>query len=349
VHVPDLFTVETFETVLQMTSGVEGMLPPERDFSDIVRALFPPGSVTGAPKVRAVEIITELEDGPRGVYTGAIGYLKPYRGCLFNVAIRTLHLSGGRGEIGIGSGIVQDSRSRLEYEECLLKLKFLTEPPAEDFELIETLRFDWSSGFVLLRQHLDRLEQSALRLGFPLSRRKISDALYEHAARLSGPSHRVRLTLSKMGEIAITSTPLPRPSGNEMTFAIAPDRIDPNNLFLYHKTTNRRFYDETRRNLNAATGCDEVVFLNIYGELTEGSFTNLFLEINGEILTPALSCGLLPGTLRQDLIERGQAREAILTLDDLSRASAIWLGTSVRGLLRAKLVGSFAPQGSVAT
>ena len=131
----------------------------------------------------------------------------------------------------------------------------------------------------------------------------------------------------------MTSTLVAPLSQGGFTFAIAPYRIDPNNLFLYHKTTNRRFYDDARKELNRSTGCDEVLFLNSLGELTEGSFTNLFVELDGKMLTPALSCGLLPGTLRQELIEQGQAREAILTLDDLSRASAIWLGNSVRGLV----------------
>lgn len=350
VRVPDLFTVETFETVLQMTSGVEGALSPDCDFSRIIRALFPPGSVTGAPKLRAVEIIRELESEPRGVYTGAIGFLSPHGGCHFNVAIRTLYIGrDGKGEAGIGSGIVQDSRARSEYEECLLKLKFLTDPPAEEFELIETLRFDWSSGYILLQRHLDRLEQSASRLGFRCPRAEIVCALYEHAARLSGPSHRVRMTLSREGRISIGSTALPPPPPRGFTFAIAPNRVDPSNLFLYHKTTNRRMYDDTRKALNAVTGCDEVLFLNTLGELTEGSFTNLFLEINGEMLTPAVSCGLLSGTLRQDLIEQGQVREAVLTLDDLARASGVWLGNSVRGLVRARQIEAAEAEQTTAT
>ena len=341
VRVPDLFTVEAFETVLQMTSGVEAQLSGKNSFPDLLRAIYPPGSITGAPKVRAIEIIEELEDEPRGVYTGAIGFLRPHAGGVFNVAIRTLHIDGkGRGEIGIGSGLVQDSHAESEYEECLLKLKFLTEPPIPEFELIETLRFDSGKGYALLERHLSRLKRSAMRFNYSCDETSIAKILEDYAAALDGGNHRVRLTLSREGATTVTSTPLPPPSKRAMTFAIASQRMDPNNLYLYHKTTNRRFYDDARVELNKATGCDEAVFLNNRGELTEGSFTNLFLELGGKILTPAADCGLLPGTLREELIERGEVSEAVLRLADLERASAVWLGNSVRELVPAQFIAA---------
>jgi para-aminobenzoate synthetase/4-amino-4-deoxychorismate lyase len=340
VEVTDLYTVETFDTVHQMTSGVRAQLPPGMNISGILHALFPPGSVTGAPKVRALEIIRELEETPRGVYTGAIGVLSPHRGSLFNVAIRTLHVGrDGAGEIGIGSGVVQDSEAQSEYDECLLKLKFMTGSGNHaDFELIETLLFD-GQGYVLLSEHIRRLHQSAQYFAFKLDRSGVMQALAKRAAGLAPGSHRVRLTVKRTGEATITSNPIAAPLAH-FSFVLAEDATDPDNVFLYHKTTNRRFYEETRVRLSKLAGCDEVVFRNNRGELTEGSFTNLFIRQGEEsqLLTPAVSCGLLPGTLRQAMIERGEAREARLTADDLANASAIWLGNSVRGLIPAKQI-----------
>jgi para-aminobenzoate synthetase/4-amino-4-deoxychorismate lyase len=322
-----------------MTSGVEARLPEDVDFKRLMQALYPPGSVTGAPKVRAVEIIRELESEPRGVYTGSTGMLKPGGGCRFNVAIRTLRIArDGRMEIGIGSGVVQDSRAQSEYDECLLKMRFLTDPMLE-FDLIETLRFDRDGGYVLLDHHLARLAASARRLGFAFERAAVAAALDHHAASLTSPHTRVRLTLSRSGCTHITGQPIDLPrKGATIRVALAQTRLDPANLFLYHKTTYRGFYDDERVRLAAATGCDEVIFLNTRGELTEGSFTNLFVEMRGAMLTPPLTSGLLAGTLRQQLLAEGRAREAVLTLRDLRGADAVWLGNSVRGLLRAEFV-----------
>lgn len=344
VTVPDLYTVEPYDTVLQMTSGVEARLPEAVDFKRLMQALYPPGSVTGAPKVRAVEIIRELESEPRGVYTGAIGMLEPGDGCRFNVAIRTLRIArDGRMEIGIGSGVVQDSRAQSEYDECLLKMRFLTDPVLE-FDLIETLRFDRQGGYVLLDHHLARLEASARRLGFAFERAAVGAALNQHAASLTSPHARVRLNLSRSGRTHITSKPIELPAqGATIRVALAQTRLDPSNLFLYHKTTHRAFYDDERVRLAAITGCDEVVFLNTRGELTEGSFMNLFVEMRGAMLTPPITSGLLAGTLRQQMLADGSAREAVLTLQDLRRADTVWLGNSVRGLLRAEFVESLPP------
>jgi para-aminobenzoate synthetase/4-amino-4-deoxychorismate lyase len=347
VHVSDLFTVETFQTVLQMTSGVHATLREDTDFRTLTHAIYPPGSITGAPKVRAMEIISELEDEPRGVYTGALGLIQPGGDCVFNVAIRTLVLDGqGRGEIGIGSGIVQDSLPQSEYEECLLKMRFLTDPPA-DFQLVETFRWDRDGGYALLERHLARLAASAAHFLFTCDIAAVREALDTYAAGLDGSCHRVRLTLAEDGAIAITSTPLALPPAiPSMRYAIAQTRMQTDNVFLYHKTTRRAFLDGERERLAKELNCQEVVFLNERGELTEGSFTNIFLETAAGMLTPALTCGLLAGTLRQDLIETGRAREAVLHLEDLTSASAVWLGNSVRGLMRAEAVDAFIVEAS---
>jgi para-aminobenzoate synthetase/4-amino-4-deoxychorismate lyase len=340
VEVTDLFTVETYRTVHQMTSGITAELRPDIGLKELFRALFPCGSVTGAPKVRAMEIIGELEALPRGVYTGAIGHLAPNGDAQFNVSIRTLFLAGGKGEMGIGSGIVSDSKVDAEFEECLLKAHFLTkiEPP---FQMIETLRWESGTGFYLLERHLSRLQSSAAHFAYPYDRDEVVGALEAGVRELTGGVHLVRLLLAEDGALTVTSTPIELPSKDTVwTFAISDQRMDDKDPLFFHKTTRREFFDRELERQKALTGCDEVIFLNKRGELTEGTRTNLFVELAGRLFTPALACGLLPGTLREELLDlpRAAASEAVLTADDLSAADRIYLGNSVRGLVRARPV-----------
>ncbi len=340
VEVTDLFTVETYRSVHQMTSGISAELRSDMGLEDMLRALFPCGSVTGAPKVRAMEIIKELEAHPRGVYTGAIGHIAPSGDAQFNVAIRTVVLGANGGEMGIGSGIVADSKADSEFEECLLKAQFLTEADAP-FELIETLRFEQGKGFHLLERHLARLQSSAHHFGYPFSREKVVAALDAEAARVTSHVALVRLLLAEDGTITVTSTAIELPTkGTVWRFVISDQRLDEKDPFFYHKTTRRQFYDREMERQKALTGCDEVVFLNKKGELTEGTRANLFIEIDGRLFTPALTCGLLPGTLREELLDlpRAAASEAVLTPQDLLTADRIYLGNSVRGLVRAELL-----------
>ncbi len=340
VEVTDLFTVETYRSVHQMTSGITAELRSDMGLRDMLRALFPCGSVTGAPKVRAMEIIRELEAAPRGVYTGAIGHIAPTGNAQFNVAIRTVVLSGDRGEMGIGSGIVADSKADSEFDECLLKALFLTklDPP---FELIETLRFERARGFHLLERHLVRLQASAAHFAYPFSREAVLAALDAEADRIEAPVAMMRLLLAEDGAITVTSTPITLPTKDTVwRFAISDQRLNEKDPFFYHKTTRRQFYEREMERHKALTGCDEVVFLNSKGELTEGTRTNLFIEIDGRLFTPALACGLLPGTLREELLDlpRAAASEAVLTPQDLIDADRIYLGNSVRGLIPAELI-----------
>jgi para-aminobenzoate synthetase/4-amino-4-deoxychorismate lyase len=340
VEVTDLFTVETYRSVHQMTSGISAELRSDMGLKDMLRALFPCGSVTGAPKVRAMEIIRELEADPRGVYTGAIGHIAPSGDAQFNVAIRTVVLDAQGSEMGIGSGIVADSKADAEFEECLLKAQFLIRPDAP-FSLIETIRYERGVGLHLLERHLARLQSSAAHFGYPFSREKTLAALDEEAARVEAPVAMVRLLLAEDGAITVTSTPIELPTkGTVWRFVISDQRLDEKDPFFYHKTTRRQFYDREMERQKALTGCDEVVFLNKKGELTEGTRTNLFIEIDGRLFTPALTCGLLPGTLREELLDlpRAAASEAILTPQDLLDADRIYLGNSVRGLIRAELL-----------
>src|SRR6476659_9831303 len=285
VEVTDQFTVETYRTVHQMTSGITAELRADMGLKDMLRALFPCGSVTGAPKVRAMEIIRELEAYPRGVYTGAIGHIAPNGDSQFNVAIRTVVLSGESGEMGIGGGIVSDSKEESEFEECLLKAQFLTKPDAP-FELIETLRFERTRGFHLLERHLARLQSSAHHFGYPFSREKVMAALDAEAARVTSAVALVRLLLAEDGSIALTSTAIELPTRDMVwRFVISDQRVDEKDAFFYHKTTRRQFFDREMERQKALTGCDEVVFLNKKGELTEGTRTNLFIELDGRLFT----------------------------------------------------------------
>ena len=342
VEVTDLFTVETYRTVHQMTSGITAELRADMGLKDMLKALFPCGSVTGAPKVRAMEIIRELEAYPRGVYTGAIGHIAPNGDSQFNVAIRTLYIDAdGTGELGIGSGVVSDSKADAEFEECLLKAHFLTKADAP-FELIETIRWERGLGFHLLERHLVRLQSSAAHFGYPYERGKVLGALSAQVEKLDSDVHMVRLLLAEDGTITLTSSTIELPSRDTVwRFVISDSRVDEKDALFFHKTTRRQFYDREMERQKAATGCDEVVFLNKKGELTEGTRTNLFLELDGRLFTPALTCGLLPGTLREELIDlpRAAASEAVLTLADLARADRIYLGNSVRGLVRAEPLG----------
>jgi para-aminobenzoate synthetase/4-amino-4-deoxychorismate lyase len=334
VKVEKLFSIETYRSLHQMTSTIAADLKPGLKLGEILRALFPCGSVTGAPKIRAMQIINEVENGPRGLYTGSIGHVAPGGDFSFNVAIRTAVVgANGKGEIGIGGGIVADSKKEAEYNECLLKLDFFrqaVEPPG----LIETML--WAEDeFWLLPRHLKRLEASAAHFGYHFECEKVMAALEQAVAGKCGPL-RVRLVLSPGGGISAGAVPLP--PIKRFRFMLADDRMDSGDPLLRHKTTRRAIYDKPREEAQKFHGADEVIFRNERGELTEGSFTNLFIEKNGELLTPALSCGLLPGTLREQLLQRGEAREAVLTLRDLETADKIFLGNSVRGLIRAERV-----------
>lgn len=345
VEVSKLYDVETYPTLHQMTSSISSRLRSDVSVSDIIKNIFPCGSVTGAPKLRAMEIIHELEEGPRGIYTGAIGYIAPNKQARFNVAIRTVNLTKTSGEIGIGSGLVADSDGKEEYSECLLKMRFMQDPPPR-FELLETLKWDNMEGYALLDFHLERLEKSARYFGIPFKKSEIEKDLSQLTGEFKDTPRRVRLLLNRHGEITLSHTPLPTIDEQEpWTFVISNKPTNSKEPFFYHKTTHRRFYDTERELQKSRTSCDEVIFLNERGEITEGSFTNIFVRQAGRLLTPARSCGLLDGTLRRALLERTEdpAIEAILTIEDLLSAQAIYLGNSVRGLIPAKLLPALSP------
>jgi len=337
IEVDQLCSVEPYDTLFQMTSTVRGRLREGTGPVQILRALFPSGSVTGAPKIRTMEIIAGLEKGERGPYCGAVGFVAPGGDAVFNVPIRTVVLQGGRGVMGIGSGIVADSDAEAEYEECLLKGRFLTRPrPA--MRLIETLRWQEERGFALLEDHLARLFATALHFNFAFPLAKIRRALEDAAAGFSGGrKRRVRLLLSRDGEFEVSSSPLhPPPSAPRVRLSkVQMNSADPH---LYHKTTRREVYDWELESTRKA-GFFEVLFTNERGELTEGAFTNLFLQRNGRLITPPISCGLLDGVLRHHLLrEKGEAfTEEVLAPGDLEGAERLFVGNSVRGLVEVRM------------
>ncbi|CAK8716957.1 Para-aminobenzoate synthetase [Candidatus Electrothrix laxa] len=365
-----LFDVEIYESLLQMTSTIDGVLAQHKQqdsqnpkatstsslsFRQLIEALFPCGSVTGAPKIRTMEIIRELEQQPRGVYCGAIGYTGPEQSC-FNVPIRTVELNKGQGRMGIGSGIVMDSVAESEWEECLLKSHFLTKSKA-DFQLIETLLWHSENGYFLLNYHLERLEDSARYFHFCHDHEKVQECLKKTAAKLSadiknkedknkeeGLQSRVRLLLHRDGHLEISSVPLPKPelsdpvSEKPAEVIFSQEQVDASDPHRFHKTTRRGLYT---REFQRATeqGCYDILFTNTAGEITEGAITNIFLRLkkNAFLLTPPVNCGLLAGTYRRMLLEQGKAIEQVLRMEDLLKAEELYVANSVRGLVPVRL------------
>ena len=334
VCVEALCAVEAYPTLWQMVSTVTAQLP-EASLGDIFRALFPCGSITGAPKIRAMQGIADLEDEPRGLYTGALGWVAPGGDCRFNVAIRTVEIDASRrARLGIGSGIVIDSDPAREYAECLLKARFLTgfDP---GFELIETLRLE-DGSYPLLPEHLARLESSARSFGFACDRLAIAEALGDIALASVKGLFRVRLTLAHDGRFAITpvAMALAQP---DWQIIVADEVLNSQDYLLRHKTTARRRYDRVLASLSDSPSLFDAIFCNERGEICEGARSNVYIERQGVLLTPPVSSGLLPGVMRGRLLASGRAVEAVLRREDLSGASAIFLSNALRGLFPVRL------------
>ncbi len=338
VEVPALYTTEAYDTVTQMTSTVEGRLRDGQELADVIRALFPCGSVTGAPKRRAMTLIRDLEQGPRGVYCGAIGMAGPETAS-FNVAIRTAVIEGNKGTMGVGSGIVWDSDPQAEYEECNLKTQFLmpsatsrqTEPDAPPPRLIETMRFD-GVRLPLLDRHVARLARSAAYFDYPFDearlRRRIERAV---TAADVNTLLKVRVTLDQWGRIEVEKTPITEERDEPWRVTLAEERVDRTDPLFYHKTTHRRVYERVLQSARQ-DGFDEAILLNQDGEVTEGTYSNVFVQTNGKLLTPPVDCGLLAGVYRNYVLETKEGtREEVLTVDDLQAADGVYCCNAVRG------------------
>jgi len=349
VRVDTPFAVESYPTVHQMVSTVRARLGPGKSAMDLVRALFPCGSITGAPKIRAMELLGAVERDARGPYCGAIGRIDApdengNANAAFNVAIRTLRLTpveNGQGSavLGIGSAIVADSEPLAERRECEVKAGFLRRAapgsPAPQCDLIETMRFEPESGIARLEDHLTRMKASAEALGFVFDRHALRNQIQALCFELDGPA-RVRLLVARSGASTLETAPLPAPLEEPVRVAALPHPLDPSDWRLAHKTSDRGFYEDA---LAAARtlGADEALLVRADGCVTEGSWTSVFVDgPDGVLLTPPATLGLLPGVLRGHLIAKGRAREAALTLGDL--AGGFHLGNALRGLMRAVLI-----------
>lgn len=347
VKAPSLFEVTRFGSVLQMTSTVTGKLREGTTLASLFEALYPCGSITGAPKRRTMEIIAEVETAPRGIYTGAIGWFDPpaLRGqigdfCL-SVPIRTLTLASERdglraGELGVGAGIVYDSEAASEYAECQLKARFLTGMGC-DFELFETMYAD-ARGVRHLERHLERIAASAAWFGAAFDAAHARAEVEKACAGLTGPT-RVRLALQPDGQLALAAAPLaPLPTPVGILISDEPVRSD--DLFTRHKTSVRARYDAAWRNAEQH-GAFDMVFFNERGELAEGGRSNVFVKVDGRWLTPPLRSGVLPGVMRASMLEdpRWNATEAVITREMFVHATEIVVCNALRGALPARVVG----------
>jgi para-aminobenzoate synthetase/4-amino-4-deoxychorismate lyase len=363
VQVPHLFDVDRYNRVLQMTSTVRARLRDDITLETIFAALYPCGSITGAPKRRTMQIIRELEQEPRGFYTGAIGWFDaPGDGhaigdfCL-SVPIRTLVLQapesrGGQsgsmavraGQMGVGAGIVHDSVAAEEYAECRLKAEFLTGLPNE-FELFETMHATRETGCRHLDLHLQRLRSSASYFGFSYDEKQVRKILQQTCNALPPGAHRLRLALNQAGTCTLQSVPLPdlpavkSPAPQPVKVLLAHQPTEASDLFLRHKTTRRARYDAAWRAAEAR-GAFDMLFCNAQGELTEGARSNVFVKLEGRWHTPPLDAGLLPGVMRTVLLAdpAWDASERRLTFDDLRRAEQIVVCNALRGALIATVV-----------
>ncbi len=339
VAVRDMCEVQTFESVHQMVSTVEGEVGADSKVGDLLARLFPCGSITGAPKLRTMEIIEELEDEPRGVYTGAIGYVSPDNNFCFNVPIRTIvSTEEGRGELGVGSGIVAESVASTEFAECQLKGRFLT-GLGEKFQLIASMRYRYGEvapDFIDL--HLARLERSAAFFGFRWRREAVVAAIEEAIASANGGASKVRLLLHHGGRTQVSVEPIGEPPPAGRWLSVSPDRVDSSSVFQYHKTTVRTHYERALE-VAAAEGAYETLFLNERLEVAEAARHNIFVVKSGEWLTPPVNAGILNGIQRHLILSDAlyRAREVTLTLDDVVHADQVFLTNAVRGVVEVRL------------
>ncbi|MGB3613267.1 MAG: aminodeoxychorismate synthase component I [Elainellaceae cyanobacterium] len=334
ISVPSLFELERYPTVWHMTSTVQGRTSAST--ASVFRSLFPPASITGAPKASTTAIIAQLETTPRHIYTGTIGFMRPDGRSQFNVAIRTVLMDRRRklAEYGVGGGIVWDSQDHDEYAECCAKAQVLHHYRPR-FSLLESLRWTPEEGYFLLERHLERLRQSAVYFGFPYPRQTIRRWLETIvSAQEIGEPQKVRLLLSADGHISGEAIAL-SPS-NPLMICLAQTPVSSSDIFLQHKTTHRQVYDIARQ--NSPDAIEDVVLWNENGHVTESTLGNIVVELGGQRYTPPLSCGLLPGTFRAHLLNKGALQERIITHQELAECDRIFVVNSVRGWQDAELV-----------
>jgi len=344
VSVPDLFKIERLPSVYQMTSQISAKRSADADLHTLMQALFPCGSVTGAPKLSAMQILQRLEAGPRGIYCGAIGMLSPKGNMTFSVPIRTIVQEKANTRLDIGSGIVADSTATAEYEECLLKAKFLSAQRAP-FSLLETMGFSkaaqqpsetaprhWS-------RHQRRLTKAAAHFGFTPVCEDLSTQVEAFCSGLAPGDYKIRLLYSRYGALSLTASSAPAKVNQwRVRLATLDDHVDTD--FLRFKTTFRDGYARALHTAKRRGPCDEVFLIDADEKLLEGCYSNIFLEKNGELLTPRQNGRFLPGILREALIETNQVREADLSVSDLATADRVFAGNALRGLISVTILDS---------
>lgn len=333
VHVPKLFEAEKYPTVHQLTSTVEAELREGLSVFDWFKALFPCGSITGAPKVSTMRYIASLEQTPREVYCGAIGYITPERTAVFNVPIRTIVIDGEQAtaRYGVGGGITWDSTSDGEYKELLTKARVLTEQRPE-FDLLESLKLE-DGNYPLLSFHLQRLQASAGYFRYPVDMAGIEEQLQTLARKHPDGLFKVRLTLQRSGTAEATAQPVATIE-QPVRCALAKKPVDSRNAFLYHKTTNRGLYEQHQL---SAPSAFSVLLWNEREELTEFTIGNVVAEKDGRFYTPPVSSGLLAGTYREQLLAEGRIEVKVLKKDELASFDALWFINSVRGWVKVEL------------
>jgi len=321
-----------------MTSTVESKVRAGVSLYELFKATFPSGSVTGAPKISSMKIIDELEKSPRRIYTGSIGFLAPNGESAFNVAIRTLLIDAKKkkGEMGIGSGIVYDSDPKREYDECMLKSKFLTQK-TKDFSLIETLLWESNKGYPLLKFHLERLSESSKYFDYKYSKKSVAAFLGKISKSFGNDSYRVRLLLDKNGGINTSYVIVKR--SDDLRLGIFSDKkTNSRNRFLFHKTTNRNMYDKEHKEYRKQ-GFFDVIFQNEKNEVTEGAISNIIIKKGNMYYTPPVECGLLNGVYRRYLISEKtlNIKERVLSVEDIKTAEKIILTNAIQGMVPVKL------------
>ena len=345
VSAKPLFEVKKLRTLLQMTSTVRASVDKDIPFLKLAASLFPSGSVTGAPKISSMGIIKRLEQEPRNIYTGSIGFIKHNNDSCFNVAIRTVLVDGKslKAELGVGSGVVFDSSQVKEYKECLLKAKFLYPAIENDFCLIETILFENKRGYFLLDLHLSRLFCSAKYFSFAIDKNKLIDKLDKLAQDFKKDKHdfRIRIVYAKRGSFNISFDKIKQDALAVNYVKFGKCNTDSKNVFLRHKTTKRDMYElglaEARRKK-----LFDFLYQNERGEVTESSIANIFIMKKGCLFTPPVKCGLLNGVFREYLLKapllRGKIKEKVLYPVDLASADEVYLVNSVRKIIKVKLL-----------
>ncbi len=339
VQVADMLQVEKYKTLFQMTSVIKGELRKNLSIYEIIKSIFPSGSITGAPKLRSMEIITELEKESRQIYTGAIGFIAPNKDSCFSVAIRTALIKDGAGELGIGGGILFDSVASDEYAEAKLKAKFFNLKYNPEFFLIETILYD-KNKFQYMDLHLKRLYESALYFDFKFDAEKIKSAIRDIACNFDkNKKYKIRVLLSETGSVKIEYKSV-YIQENDFVIKISNIPTDSNDIFLYHKTTNRTLYNK-ELDIAKKNNCFDVIFYNENGYITEGAITNIYIKRENKFFTPPINDGLLNGIIRRRFMKKHRIMEKHITLQDLIGSEKVFISNSIIGVRAAKLLKSY--------